>query len=40
MEMLRCWVMRGMVHSHVVERAMAGLLSMHERVAQELGIRF
>ena len=42
MEMLGCRrVMRGrMVHSHVVERTMAGLLSMHERVVHELGARF
>ena len=40
-KMLRSRVMVcGMVHSHVVERAMVGLLCMHERVTHQLGARF
>lgn len=41
-EMLRSRVMMmcGMVHGHVVERAMVGLLCMHKGVTHQLGTRF
>ena len=41
-EVLRSRVMMvcRMVHGHVVERAMVGLLGMHERVIHQLGARF
>lgn len=36
----RVMMMRGMVHGHVVERAMVGLLCMHKGVTHQLGTRF